>query len=93
MITDYLLYSENLLCVFVLVDARLTPQKNDLEFIHWLGKHQIPFVIILTKVDKQPQQKTQAYFATLKKELLNHWEELPLFFLPLPVIKPDGKNF
>ncbi|MCG8339734.1 MAG: ribosome biogenesis GTP-binding protein YihA/YsxC [Cytophagales bacterium] len=80
MITDYLLYRENLLCVFVLVDARLTPQKIDIEFINWLGKNQVPFVIILTKVDKQPQQKTQANFATFKKALLNYWEELPKFF-------------
>ena len=37
-------------------------------------------MIILTKVDKQPKQKTQANFVAFKKVLLNYWEVLPKFF-------------
>src|SRR5436305_13020505 len=57
MIHDYLLQRKNLLSVFVLVDARHEPQKNDLAFIHWLGEREIPFAITFTKTDKLPRQK------------------------------------
>ena len=52
MIEDYLSYRENLMCIFVLVDSRLEPQKIDLQFIEWLGTNQIPFSIVFTKTDK-----------------------------------------
>ena len=37
MIRDYILKRENLVCLFVLIDSRLEPQKIDLEFMEWLG--------------------------------------------------------
>src|SRR5690606_14684599 len=51
-IVDYLTNRENLYCVFVLIDFRIEPQQIDLEFINWLGEHQISFVILFTKTDK-----------------------------------------
>ena len=50
-IQDYLLYRENLYCVFVLIDSRLEPQKIDLEFMEWLGENSIPFGIAFTKAE------------------------------------------
>ena len=38
LITSYLRIRESLVCVFVLLDSRLEPQKNDLEFLKWLGQ-------------------------------------------------------
>ena len=37
MIKTYLESRENLQCVMALIDSRLSPQKNDIEFINWLG--------------------------------------------------------
>src|ERR1700741_206343 len=45
MIRDYLLKRKNLLSVFVLIDSRHEPQKNDVSFIRWLGEKEIPFAI------------------------------------------------
>jgi GTP-binding protein len=81
MIHDYLLKRKNLLSVFVLIDARLEPQKNDLSFVHWLGEKEIPFVIAFTKADKLARQKLINSVANFKKELLKTWEELPPVFV------------
>lgn len=77
MIKAYLLGRENLLTVFVLIDIRHEPQKNDLEFIDWLGMSNIPLAIAFTKADKvKPAQKAQLV-ANYKKKLLESWEQLP----------------
>lgn len=81
MIRDYLLYREHLSCVFVLVDARLKPQKVDIAFINWLGKNQIPFAILLTKADKETKQQVQTNLTALKDTLLNDWKALPVLLI------------
>lgn len=62
MIQKYLLNRTNLLSVFVLIDSRVTPQSNDLEFINWLGMSQIPFVIVFTKADKMKSTQLKNSF-------------------------------
>lgn len=81
MIKGYLNNRKNLLSVFLLIDSRHEPLKNDLEFMEWLGNKQIPFVIVFTKTDKLPTSKLQAAIAAYKKELKNYWEELPHFII------------
>jgi GTP-binding protein len=77
MIHRYLLQRENLQCVFLLVDARLEPQQNDLDMIQWLGEHGVPFRIVFTKADKLSPPKVQANIAALKRTLKETWENLP----------------
>ncbi|GJM60143.1 ribosome biogenesis GTP-binding protein YihA/YsxC [Persicobacter diffluens] len=77
MIEEYLKKRENLLCTFVLVDSRHEPQKVDMEFMNWMGKNGIPFVIIFTKSDKQSHTKLQSNIAKYRKIMRKNWEELP----------------
>jgi GTP-binding protein len=77
-ITEYLLNRQNLISTFVLIDSRLEPQKIDLEFINWMGKNGLPFIIVFTKCDKLSKQKVHQSVARFKKALLQSWEELPL---------------
>ncbi len=81
MIRDYLKKRLNLMYVFVLIDARLSPQKNDLEFIHWLGENHIPFVMVFTKADKISEEKVLAAVEEYKKTLLETWDELPIMII------------
>jgi GTP-binding protein len=81
MIHTYLLKRKNLMSVFVLVDARLDPQENDLEIINWLGEKEIPFRIVFTKSDKQSPNKSLSQVSKYKMELLKYWEEAPGFFI------------
>ena len=48
-IDGYLTSRPNLLCIFVLVDSRIPPQKLDLDFMSNLGERGLPFVIVFTK--------------------------------------------
>ena len=77
MIQEYLLHSAQLHCVLVLVDARLPPQKLDIAFIHWLGVHQVPYAIVLTKADKISRKQVQQNQAALQRALHEDWEVLP----------------
>lgn len=81
MIDNYLLERENLQCVFVLVDGRLEPQKNDLGMIKWLGEKEIPFVIVFTKSDKLKQPSLISNIALFKRTLKKTWDQLPTMFI------------
>ena len=80
MIQRYAFDRTNLVCFFVLVDARHKPQELDLDFIEWLGDSQLPFVIVLTKIDKINQLGKSENLKLLKDELSKTWDELPLIF-------------
>ena len=80
-IAEYLLHRESLLTTFVLIDARLEPQKIDLEFMNWCGEKSIPFSIIFTKTDKLSSSALQKNIAFYKKQMLKQWEELPPIFI------------
>lgn len=77
MMKGYLLNRQNLMCVFVLVDSRLEPQKIDIEFINFLGENGIPLKVIFTKTDKQKHGETMHNIAMFKRRMLQDWEELP----------------
>lgn len=81
LISYYVLSRQQLTCLFVLVDSRLTPQKKDLEFIRFLGENGVPFGIIFTKSDKPKKgdlgRNVKAFLDTLSEE----WEELPPHFV------------
>lgn len=91
MVKDYMLYRSNLYLVFVLVDSRLPPQKVDMEFINWMGEHQIPLVIVLTKTDKLSKNQVAQNEAAIKRGLKEHWAELPPMFRSSAVDK-NGKE-
>ena len=91
MIEKYATQRTNLVCFFVLVDARIPPQQLDLDFIEWLGDSNLPFVIVLTKVDKINQTGKSKNLELLKKELLQSWDELPLIF-ETSATKGTGKD-
>ena len=44
-IESYILKREQLTNLFVLIDIRHEPQKNDMDFVRWLGENGIPFAI------------------------------------------------
>jgi GTP-binding protein len=79
-IRKYLTKRENLYCVFVLVDSRHEPQKNDLTFMQWLGEYEIPFSIIFTKTDKLGKNALTRFKASYTEKLLETWDELPDMF-------------
>ena len=81
MINDYILFRENLMNVFVLIDSRIPAQKIDLDFMEWLGISGIPFSIIFTKADKLTVSKRGGFVESYKKEMLKEWDAMPPYFV------------
>jgi GTP-binding protein len=81
LITNYILNRKNLVNLFVLVDARHSPQKIDLEFMEWCGESGVPFSIVFTKADKLKTSVLTKNIEEYKNELLKFWEELPQCFV------------
>lgn len=79
-IESYVLYREQLTCLFVLLDCRHEAQKIDLEFMEWLGENGIPFAIIFTKTDKISKGRLAENTNAYRRKLLDTWEELPPMF-------------
>ncbi len=65
-IEQFLLTSQHLRLVFLLLDISIPPQSVDLNFLSWLNLKQVPTAIVLTKLDKlkkTQQQKQIELFA------------------------------
>ena len=80
MIRDYILNSEEMVLLFVLIDSRHDITRIDLDFLAELGEHGIPFALILTKCDKQGPNVLAAQLERDRQILLEQWEELPPIF-------------
>lgn len=80
-ITSYILNREELICLFVLIDSRLEPQKIDLRFLAFLGESGVPFSIIFTKSDKISQAQLNRNIKAFKAVMSEEWEELPEMFI------------
>jgi len=87
MIEDYLRKRENLLNIFVLIDARHEPQKIDLEFIDSLGEWQLPFTIVFTKADKEKPGAVQRNVNLFFEKMKENWEFLPQYFVTSAINK------
>lgn len=80
-IDHYLLKSEALHFLFVLIDIRLEPQLIDKSFLEWAGTNEIPMGIIFTKADKLAIGKINLHVERYETELLKRWDELPPVFI------------
>ena len=76
-IRDYLIYAPSMMNLFVLLDARVTPQQSDLKFMEWLGVNEIPFTMVFTKIDKLSSAALSKNLAKYREEMLKTWEFLP----------------
>lgn len=80
-ITAYFDKRKQLICAFVLIDSRHDPQPIDMEFMQWLGEHQVPFCIIFTKADKLKPKVLEKNINNYQEKMLEIWEEMPEFFI------------
>ena len=60
--------------LFVLVDGRHELQKADREFLEWVRDYEIPFVVVMTKMDKVKKNDRKRRVEEIKKELLEYGE-------------------
>jgi GTP-binding protein len=72
---------DNLVCLFVLLDSRLKPQRSDISFMEYLGINQVPFVRVFTKSDKVGPAVLKDSVNRYNAEMLKKWESLPVTFI------------
>ena len=90
-IKDYLTKRENLICTFVLIDVRIKPQKNDLDFMMEMALKSLPFVIVFTKADKISKTILDKNITAYKKRMLEEWETMPDYFAS-SAVKQTGRD-
>jgi GTP-binding protein len=78
---EYIMKRDNLVCLFVLLDSRLKPQRSDISFMEYLGINQVPFVRIFTKSDKVGPDALKDSVNCYNTEMLKKWESLPVTFI------------
>jgi len=76
-VSDYLENRPNLCLVFALIESGLAPQRIDLEFVEWLVRHSVPFVLVFTKTDKVPAATAQENIAAFTDRISAWFEKLP----------------
>ncbi len=91
MIENYLRKRENLVNVFVLIDARHPPQKIDIDFINRLRKWEVSFSIVFTKSDKETQKTVSQNVKLFMDKLREDWQFLPEHFVT-SAAKKTGKE-
>jgi GTP-binding protein len=84
---EYVMKRENLVCLFVLLDSRLKPQRSDIEFMEFLGINGVPFARVFTKSDKLSHINLDKSILLYNKEMLKKWESLPTTFTTSSVKK------
>jgi GTP-binding protein len=77
---DYLEHRANLCLVFALIDSGLAPQEIDLEFVEWLVRRAVPFVLVFTKTDKVSAATTQTNIAAFTDRISAWFEKAPAVF-------------
>jgi GTP-binding protein len=90
-VENYILKRENLVCLFVLLDARIKPQRSDLDFMEFLGINQIPFSRVFTKSDKLTTTGLEKSVDQYNTLMLENWDSLPVSFISSSV-NGTGRN-
>ncbi len=81
MILQYIERRKSLHHLFVLIDIRHTPQVNDVEFMAWLVRHEIPFSMIFTKADKLSKNQVNQSVRKYEKIVLEYLTGMPQYFI------------
>lgn len=68
-LADYFIQRENLEAVFLLVDFRHRPSKDDINMKDFLDQCQVPYFIIATKADKVKKNQWQNHLQAIKEDL------------------------
>lgn len=79
-VEPYLLQSNNLCLLFVLIDSKVGPKEMDILLLEWLRFHKIPFQVIATKADKISRSLRPKQEAFIRQALALRDTEPVIFF-------------
>lgn len=79
-VARYLKHRTNLCLVFALLDSGLAPQEMDLNFVEWLARNAVPFVLVFTKTDKESPVTVEANMAAFMASISAWFSQPPAVF-------------
>ena len=91
MTKKYLLNSNKIVLIFILIDIRLRPQKIDIDYINFIGKNNLPLNLIFTKSDKVKKSDVKKNIDEFTFTLSEFWSSIPNYFISSS-IKETGKE-
>ena len=74
---NYFKKRKQLSSALLLIDIRLKPQKIDLEYMEYMNKLFVPFILVFTKCDKLKKSEINDKIKANSKELEGNWETSP----------------
>jgi len=74
---NYFKNRKQLFSALLLIDIRLEPQEIDLEFMEYINKLFVPFILIFTKSDKLKKSEASKRIQTYSEEIKRNWEKSP----------------
>ena len=80
-VSHYLKQRTNLCSVFALIESGLPPQDIDIEFIGWLTRNAVPFVLVFTKTDKINAATVSANMAAFMEQIAPWFVQPPATFM------------
>ena len=89
--TSYITLRENLILIFVLLDARHEPMASDMAFMERLALNGVPFARVFTKTDKLSPAEAEKIRSAHDKTMLEGWESLPPTFVT-SAVKGTGRD-
>ena len=87
LIGGYFHDDRDLRLVLQLLDARHTPSRDDYQMLEYMVEHEIPFVAVLTKMDKLNKTQRQQRLEAFQREL-SEYEEITL--IPFSAVTGEG---
>ena len=92
MTKDYLLNSDKIALIFILIDIRLKPQEIDINYINYLGKNKLPVNLIFTKADKIKKSEIDKRIDEFTTSLSQYWSSIPNYFISSSLKKIGRKE-
>tara|TARA_B100001248_G_C27382872_1_gene458011 strand:+ start:1651 stop:2250 length:600 start_codon:yes stop_codon:yes gene_type:complete len=92
MTKDYLLNSDKIALIFILIDIRLKPQEIDINYINYLGKNKLPVNLIFTKADKIKKSEIDKKVDEFTASLSQYWSSIPNYFISSSLKKIGRKE-
>jgi len=68
LIEGYLKNRSTLRLIIFIIDARRAPREEEAQFADWIDMHGIPFMVVLTKIDKIKR--------SMRQNALNSWKKI-----------------
>jgi GTP-binding protein len=91
-VDQYILKRGNLLCLFVLIDSRISAQESDLRLMELLGLNEIPFARVFTKTDKLTLTALKKSISQHDQIMLRNWKSLPVTFITSAINKTGRED-